>query len=161
MSDNISQYDLPLREEAMRGGERLARELTKDSRRLLLVSTAATLVAGCALQLAAPKYLPLARSGAILTLISILSAYQAFRWAKVNRKAAKFAMDVYTRIERDKLPDEPKEQFDRQASATAKKRVERVLPHFHEAVLHTLIPTQLLIAALGTALWGFADLLPQ
>ena len=71
---------------------------------------------------------------------------------------------IFTIIELDKLEAASLEETPevmKLASATAQKRVSRVAPKTYAAVQRRFISDHLLVAAIGTIVWGFGDLLPS
>lgn len=152
----IDQYDLPLPPEDGAALDPIADELVRSKRWELFALSALAIAGGLAFSRHVGSFGPLGRSGALLTALSILRAWRSLLWSKMIREKVEHAvLDVFTTIERQKLtgPD-----ADREASATAFRRVSRAMPPLVAAVQHRFLRDHLLVGFVGTLIWGFGDL---
>lgn len=150
---SVDKYDLPPHPISREISKDFGKKLTQDDRRRAYWLCALSLIAGIALQYYEKDWQALSRSGAVVTLISIMQVRNSIKWNKYEAPIYDLVFDVYTKIALDKH----KCDFD-QAKLIAKKRLDRVMPVFFQEIQRAIIPTQLAIAAIGTLVWGFSDL---
>ncbi|RWM28497.1 hypothetical protein [Mesorhizobium sp.] len=137
--------------------DRLADDLVRKKHWQLIALCAAIIAGGLACSWWQGNFMPLARSGALLTAASIIHAWRSLRWSRMMVDVEKVVIDIFTKIERDKLTGL---DADTQAVVNAVERVSSRMPGLITAVERRFVADHLLVGFIGTLLWGFADLIP-
>ena len=157
----VDNYDLPLPKDAAERAKQSAAALMRRKRWRLWLMAAIVVAAGIATSIWHESFGAFARSGALLTVLSIAHAYGALRWANMVPEIERTVTDIFTQVELEKAdPAIAAEDALKQAKATAHKRVQRAVSPMFDAVQREYLRDHLLVGALGTAIWGFGDLLP-
>ena len=153
----LNRNDLPVAATAKAQIPKKAAYLTRRKRRRLFAIAAVTAVAGGAAGHYLDSPMTFARSGALITVASLSHAYVAIRWNRMmSDKTIPLLTDIFTQVELDKSPQKSEEE----ARAFAFGRVKRSSPELIEAVNHRFTADHLLVAVIGTIIWGFGDLIP-
>ena len=141
------------REAAAQG---MAQELTKGRWHWLMIFAGGVFACGAGLAAWQGEGTTFARSGALITCLSLVHGFSALRYSTLEAPSRTLAIDVRAEIEKMRS----KELDDAAAKARAQIKVDAVVPRMFAAVARQFAAQNLLIAAFGTLVWGFGDLLP-
>jgi hypothetical protein len=154
MSKLVDEYDLP---PTNIEPHRLAKHVIRQKTLHLTIASIAIVLAGLMHTYLSADHTVFPRYGALLTIVAIGHSWRQLRFARKTGKISKLQIDIFTEVERTKMPENTPEDILR---ARAYKRVSRILPGFYEAIAFQFIGPSLVVAAIGNAIWGFGDLLP-
>ncbi len=100
------------------------------------------------------------RSGGLVICIGIYFIFKHLRWNKVSEDIYRLAIDLYTKIEENVHEKAYKSKTSNETPAEiAKLRVDRVYPHFVNAVISKLGRTEGSILIIGTIVNVYGDIL--
>ena len=155
MSDQIDNL---LKVDADRevGAERMAHHLTKDRWLRLMLLAGGLFAGGTVLALWQAESMTFARTGALITCLSLVHGFVALRYSTLEAPSRVIALKVRTEIERNRAKDLEEPAI----RALAQGKVDAVVPRMFAAVARRFAAQNLIIAAAGTLVWGFGDLVP-
>ena len=98
----------------------------------------------------------ISRAGALITFIGIVLTADGLRHGHLEGPVRAVVTDIFAKFEREqqKAGDEPTEL------AIAKSRIEPQVERLFQGVAKKVASQNLLLAAVGTLVWGFGDLTP-